>query len=1828
MRKRILSVLLVLAMVLSFVPAVVTAAPVETVVSPYAGTHATTGHTCEHEGCGTTVWTAWPTDGTIPTAGHYYLTKNVQLTGQLGLSNKKLHICLNGFVMTAKANTRIGWLYGTTELVITDCTAHTENGIYYAGAMTGGVDKVSSTGGGGAFYVYKGSLLEMHDGKITNCSSITGGGALYNNGTIKLLGGELSGNVAASGTATKHGGAIFNNSGGVLAAENMRFTNNNADYGEGGVLQNWGAASFKNCTFTGNNAATGGALSLGGDNKTVLVDGCRFTGNTAGVVSAINAKITTGSITIKDTTITGNRNKNGFGVLNVQSSAKPVALQGKMVITDNLTTGDKPNNLHVQDGATEGIDATGLTEGSLIGVHLRGTRRTFSTASNANNKDYFRSDVEGYVIETNGENRLTLTVYVAPEHPHCVCGKTDCTDTTHAALEYQKLTDPAQLAAGGAFYLDNDVVLPKNVGIQNGTVLTICLNGHDLTTQATNVPMFWTYNEATINICDCTAHREAEGFYRGGAIRDFQNQSTTGGTFFLRDKAVMNFYGGQILNCTDKKGGGAIRVEKGAVLNFFDGHIAGCSSEVAGGAIYNSGSTNIYGGEFAENSAKLGKEPKDGGAIFNNSTGMLLVENAAFLNNHADFGNGGAIRSWGNATIKHCTFTGNHAQTAGAIAPAGADKIFTIEGCSFTENTAELVSVISVASGVKVTIKDTTITGNRNEKGFGAVNVVGGATPIKLEGKVIITGNTASEVTNNLHVQNGDTDGYDVSGLNEGSAIGISLQNSRIDKEMTHFTTAFEGNNKAFFTSDDANYSVELNGNNKLYLQYNYTHIHCVCGKTDCTAEGEAHYEIKCKPWTDATMLPARGGYYLATDVTVSAQTRVEASELQLCLNGHSVTIGEQGNRAYYLNDGGKLTVTDCAGSGKFTGGTLGVILSNSAGKDMELNLYAGTFTDNHAMTTGGALIIQGGCTFHMYGGYITGNTATTSQKEDKTYVYCNAGGVYVGSGAVFYMHGGEITNNKAKALDGKGGMGGGLQVAYGATAYLRGGRIFGNEAYNGGGIFVTGEGTVLNLQGTEISGNTANNGAGILSQTGAVINLSAGKLCSNKSTANGGGLYASINTAFVMTGGEISGNEGAYGAGVYVLSADATFSGGAVSGNKASKGSGGIHITVAESRNRPSKVEVKEDALITGNTAAQTGGGISASGTGTRLIIAGGIISKNSAKSGGGLISQSGATVELSGGKITGNTASATGAGGYISTNSKLIMTGGSVFGNTAKGHGGGFYAYRANTQFYGGSISGNTSDGGAGLKITGGTIAIGGLTVSGNRAMGKYQYNATTGENKLVRGNGGGLYISTAGYKENGVYKEDVPRATITNIYLSGNYANGPAGGLVLVSAGSSLKMTGGTVIGNESGSDGGGMYISNNTKAEISNVTFTGNISASNGGAVFCRDSLVNMRDITFTGNKANSTGAVVATGKTVHLTIQTSVFTENEATASCGAAMVKGYGRMDVTDCSFHKNTAGTDCGAVYFSNPGYGSIVNTEIYENTALKDAGGVYIGQNSIVAMENVTVRDNTAQGDGGGVLNMGRLEMQDVKILNNTSGGNGGGLGGGNKGSILLAKDIGVYAENCVITGNKAGQQGSGVFAPRLCPLQLKNTVITENTAGAEGGGIHSEGRIGLENVTVTGNTSGGLGYAVYLMPTTFDGHSYHSGQAYMGGEMIVKDNDGGDLYLDEGTILAVTGETLGEKAHVNITLSSGVVCQRVQGVYDYVGGNLVYTLTAGDRSVTDPEDFGPNPPSEETSATEHTAKNNTWLYVGIGVFALAAAAVVLLILKKKKTPTGEAK
>lgn len=97
--------------------------------------------------------------------------------------------------------------------------------------------------------------------------------------------------------------------------------------------------------------------------------------------------------------------------------------------------------------------------------------------------------------------------------------------------------------------------------------------------------------------------------------------------------------------------------------------------------------------------------------------------------------------------------------------------------------------------------------------------------------------------------------------------------------------------------------------------------------------------------------MAASGNYYLTSNITCDEQVTINAgADVKLCLNGYSIT----GSMfVSLLKISGTLTLCDCGGSGS-----------------------EGKITNSYAATDGGAVWVDNGGTFNMYGGSISGNAA------------------------------------------------------------------------------------------------------------------------------------------------------------------------------------------------------------------------------------------------------------------------------------------------------------------------------------------------------------------------------------------------------------------------------------------------------------------------------------------------------------------------------------------------------------------------------------------------------------------------------------------------------------------------------------------------------------------------------------------------------------------------------------------------------------------------------------------------------------------------------------
>ena len=494
------------------------------------------------------------------------------------------------------------------------------------------------------------------------------------------------------------------------------------------------------------------------------------------------------------------------------------------------------------------------------------------------------------------------------------------------------------------------------------------------------------------------------------------------------------------------------------------------------------------------------------------------------------------------------------------------------------------------------------------------------------------------------------------------------------------------------------------------------------------------------------------------------------------------------------------------------------------------------TLTRYSGTAAGGGVDVRGGGTFTMNGGAITGNAGVFN-------VAGNGGGVHVTAvggtgGGTFIMNGGEITHNVA------------------------------GDTFNGGGVFVAGNGSSFVMNNGLIEGNQADNGGGVRAEGLAAFTMNGGTIIDNTANYSGGGVWlgggvAGTSTLHTMSGGVIEGNNAPNGGGVTVNNPGAAFSmsGDArIHGHSISNNGGGVHVMGSATLN------MSGNAQIFDNIAGNSGGGVFLTATSNFYMDGNVQVKNNEAAHGGGVFLQTGSIFTLTRGLIAGNTAingggvsvrnpgsiftmnggriggrygidvegntydnrnSATNGGGVESAGNggRFILNNGEIIGNTAAINGGGV-SVMPNSDFTmrNGEIRGNEASGnGGGVNILGtGAIAPSTLTLSG----GIIENNGAV--------NGGGVFATGNNWNFD---MDQSDAAVLTRI--SDNEASNNGGGVfvdsgIVTAINAAFTMSSGEITDNTA-SYGGGIFVMATAALNVASGRITGNTAELNGGGI---------------------------------------------------------------------------------------------------------------------------------------------------------------------------------------------------------------------------------------------------------------------------------------------------------------------------------------------------------------------------------------------------------
>ena len=350
--RKVLVWLLAMTMVLSMLPMSAMAADQNVVTGSSGGDAEHTDHCvcgAEHQKIGdhkaesSIAWKGVSDLSEITADGNYYLTGSVSLTAPWQCSYD-VNLCLNGQT------------------------------------ITGYDQNLTTTGGGGdAIQVQSGASLTITDchtgdevGRITHDENTYGRG-IYNEGTLTLYNGSITGNNASSeagcgvsnegGTFTMYGGSITAN--GSEKATDGGVENSTFSYEESAVHSTF---TMYGGTISGNTAGSGSGGVTNDVDCTFTMYGGTIGDNTGGGVN------NNGTFTMKGGAVSGNTTGGGAGVLNQGT----FTMEGGIISKNNSTSASESGGgAGVQNYNTftmkGGTISDNFTEGNGGGIYNFGT---------------------------------------------------------------------------------------------------------------------------------------------------------------------------------------------------------------------------------------------------------------------------------------------------------------------------------------------------------------------------------------------------------------------------------------------------------------------------------------------------------------------------------------------------------------------------------------------------------------------------------------------------------------------------------------------------------------------------------------------------------------------------------------------------------------------------------------------------------------------------------------------------------------------------------------------------------------------------------------------------------------------------------------------------------------------------------------------------------------------------------------------------------------------------------------------------------------------------------------------------------------------------------------------------------------------------------------------------------------------------------------------------------------------------------------------------------------------------------------------------------------
>ena len=494
----------------------------------------------------------------------------------------------------------------------------------YSGDPNAGVgmifhDNVSPTGGGGA--ITSEATTNILNSTFYNNSTVANGGAVYNNGTMNVTASTLYSNIAPQGSA------IYNeaSNGGILNISDSTVANNTAS-GSGAIYIQAGTVTIHDSTFSGNEPDNGGSIA------------------NAGTLTVTDSVFAENNTSPSDDQCTG--------------TGCPVNPQTTPDASGNLQ--DTFANLKLSSLGAHGGPTWTLVPQSASAATCGGTTAGALTVSGG----ALTTDQRGFPLDS------------------CPVGKVDSGSVQLGAkLVVTTTADSDHGGVCGATCSLRDAINAANTAGQGDIDATGVSGTITLTSELPEVNAG--DNDAVINITGPS----------GAALIVNGNN---------KNRILIN--------------NGTLSISN---ITFEGGNSAATSSgddPTGAGAILNAATLSLTNTVFTGNTAS-----QNGGAIYSTGTSSLTVDQSTFSGNTVSTasGNGGAIDAAGPFTITNSTFSGNSAfQGAGVYNET--DAASSISYSTFANNTNAETGSLFTSSHSTMTVRNTTFAGNTDGGGGGS----------------------------------------------------------------------------------------------------------------------------------------------------------------------------------------------------------------------------------------------------------------------------------------------------------------------------------------------------------------------------------------------------------------------------------------------------------------------------------------------------------------------------------------------------------------------------------------------------------------------------------------------------------------------------------------------------------------------------------------------------------------------------------------------------------------------------------------------------------------------------------------------------------------------------------------------------------------------------------------------------------------------------------------------------------------------------------------------------------------------------------------------------